>query len=162
MQIQVGTDNPVLRKKSIKIDRFDKSLKKLIKEMKETMNDFKGVGLAAPQVGIHERLVLVNLDQKKVVAMINPEIIEFSSETKIDEEGCLSVPGKFDLVERAVSIKVKFQDENSKENILVLKDLNARIVQHEIDHLNGVLFVDKIVVITKANQNLLHEIGEPS
>ena len=145
MEIFKGSKNQVLRTKSFKIDNFDKSLKKLIKEMKTTMEESNGQGLAAPQIGQNIRLILVSIDKKNIMTMINPEIIEISTETTVDEEGCLSLPGIWGQVERAKQIKVSFLDEKGHSQILALNDLNARIVQHECDHLEGILFIDKML-----------------
>ena len=158
MQILVGENNEILRNKSQNVTKFDKALKKLIIEMKKTMEKNKGIGLAAPQVGVNQNIVIVTLDQKNQLTMINPEILNYSDKKTIAEEGCLSLPGVWGNVERAKEIKVKFNDEKNRTHILVLKDLNARIVQHEIDHLEGVLFTDKII-----QKNLVEEsfaIGE--
>lgn len=108
-----------------------------------------GCGLAAPQVDVLKRVIVILLnqqtDQEVILPMINPEIVFHSELTKIDTEGCLSVPDYFDEVERYAEIVVKFLDKKGREQMLKLTDLNARVVQHEIDHLDGILFVDKIV-----------------
>ncbi|MCF7836133.1 peptide deformylase [Candidatus Gracilibacteria bacterium] len=148
LEIQTGTDNPILRKKSTAISKFDKKLKKFVKDMTETMLKKDGLGLAAPQVGVNERLVIVNfrLDSKnfRPTAFLNPEIIEKSLTTESIEEGCLSLPGIFGKVSRPVQISLKFCDENGANRILALDGINARAAQHEIDHLDGILFVDKV------------------
>jgi peptide deformylase len=147
LEIQTGTDNPILRKKSVKILKFDKKLKKFIKDMSETMLKKDGLGLAAPQVGVNERLVILNfrLDSKKFrpTAFLNPEIIEKSLEIKSVEEGCLSLPGIFGKVPRPLRVSLKFCDEDGAVRILALDGINARVIQHEIDHLDGILFIDK-------------------
>jgi peptide deformylase len=148
LDIQTGTDNPILRKKSKSISRFDKKLKKLIKDMTETMLKKDGIGLAASQIGINERLVILNfqIDAKKYqsIALINPEIIDASIETAVAEEGCLSLPKIFGKVRRYQNTTIKFQDENSNVRVLELEGLNARAMQHEIDHCDGILFIDKV------------------
>ena len=111
--------------------------------MKIIINKKKGIGLAAPQIGILKKIILAKISGKNTV-MINPEIIEFSLEEKNMEEGCLSIPGFFAQVFRPIEIKVKFRDENFTEKIINLSGINARVVQHEIDHLNGILFIDRI------------------
>ncbi len=148
LEIQTGTDNPILRKKSVKILKFDKKLKKFVKNMTETMLEKDGLGLAAPQVGVNEQLVILNfrLDSKKFrpTAFLNPEIIEKSLETESSEEGCLSLPGIFGKVFRPLRVSLKFYDENGAVRVLALDGINARAIQHEIDHLDGILFVDKV------------------
>ncbi len=148
LEVQTGTDNPILRKKSVEISQFDKKLKKLAKDLIETMIEKDGVGLAAPQVGINERIVILNLQlgekKSKALILVNPKITSASAETEIAEEGCLSLPKIFEMVKRNKTVVVKFQDEKGKSQTLELADLNARAAQHEIDHLDGILFVDKI------------------
>lgn len=155
MEILVGENNEILRSKSTNVDKFDKALKKMIQEMKATMKESKGVGLAAPQVGFNENIIIVSLDEKNVLAMINPEILSVSEDKVIAEEGCLSLPGVWGNVERPREIKVKFLDEKKRKHILVLKNLNARIVLHEMDHLYGILFTDKIVQKNSIEKNLV-------
>ncbi len=155
LTIQTGTDNLILRQKSLPVKKVGKETLKLIKDMEETMKAENGVGIAAPQVGSNVRVVLVtfnlNTAQEQIVALINPEIIYKSREEELDEEGCLSVPKQFDQVWRSREVVVKFWDLNGKEKMLKLSGFNARVVQHEIDHLDGVLFVDRVekVVIGK-------------
>lgn len=149
MKILTGADNKTLRQKSKTVEKFDKSLAKLIKTIKELMIKEKGVGLAAIQVGEPLRLTVIRLNhgtpKEAVIALINPEIIEHSRETEIAEEGCLSVPNQFGHVERAKEIKVQFCDEKGGSLVLKLDGFHARIVQHEIDHMEGILFVDRLV-----------------
>lgn len=142
LSIVLGAENPILRKKSTPIKKVDKSIQRLIKEMKEAMKEAKGVGLAAPQIGRNIRLILVTLDSKKVVPMINPEIISYSKETEWGEEGCLSLPNEWGKVQRFKEITVHFLNEKGDRQILKLKNFNARVTQHEIDHLDGILFID--------------------
>lgn len=142
LKLELGKDNPILRKKSKPIKSIDKKLKKFIKDMIATMHEAKGVGIAAPQVGVNDRLCIVTLNDKKVVPMINPEIIYKSDEKEWGEEGCLSLPKEFGDVERSKEITVTYLDESENQITLKLKDFNARVVQHEIDHLDGVLFID--------------------
>jgi peptide deformylase len=120
----------------------------MVKHIKNPDNG--GVGLAAPQVGVNKRLIVVSLMQDyedenyKTIAMVNPEIIEHSPETCTDTEGCLSVPGESGDVIRYAWIKVTFLDPEGRKYAMRLENLAARIVQHEIDHLDGVLFTDKV------------------
>lgn len=149
LKVETGSQNEKLRQVSHPIRKIDKEMQKLIKDMEITMEKGHGCGLAAPQVGVLKRLIVVLLnqqtDQEVVLAMINPEIVFHSKTTDVDTEGCLSVPGYFDEVERYSDIVVKFLDKKGREQMLKLSDLNARVIQHEIDHLDGILFVDKIV-----------------
>ncbi len=148
LKIQTGTDNPILRKQSIALKKIDKRIKKLIKDMTETMLKEDGVGLAAPQIGTNERLVILNfqIDKKtfRPITLINPVIIDASIATETAEEGCLSLPKVFGQVARYAEITVRFMDESGSDRTLQLDKLNARAIQHEIDHLDGILFVDRI------------------
>lgn len=142
LQIETGDGNEILRKKSTPVKEVDKKILKLIKDMEVSMADEKGVGLAAPQVGVNKRVIIVTLDDKKIMPMINPEITDHSGETICGEEGCLSLPGIWGQVERYQQIVVKFLNEKGHKMILKLDNFNARVVQHEIDHLDGILFTD--------------------
>jgi len=146
LQIVTGVDNEILRKKSEKVKKIDKKLKKLIGDMLQTLEEKDGLGLAAPQVGLNIDLLLARLNsgdpEEMIVAFINPEIIFRSEEIEIMEEGCLSLPGEYDEIERAKEIRIKFEDLRGNEQILDLSGLNARILQHETDHLKGILFTD--------------------
>lgn len=133
----------VLRKKSRKVDEINDRIHKLIKDMFDTMYDADGVGLAAPQVGILKRVIVIDVGDGPV-ALINPEIISGEGE-QIDEEGCLSIPGKGGEVLRPYKVKVKALSEAGEEIIIEGEELFARALCHEIDHLEGVLFVDKII-----------------
>lgn len=152
--IQKWKSNEILRKTSEvigkqEIKKFASIWDEMIKFLKNPKNNW--VWLAAPQIWINKRLISVSLlkdyeDKNfKTIMMINPEIFEYSEETCIDNEGCLSVPRVFWDVERYISIKVKFLDSKWKENILKLEWISARIVQHEMDHLEWILFTDKII-----------------
>lgn len=152
MKIYTGTDNEILRKKSSHVPEITKAVKKLIKDMEQTLlSTGNGIGLAAPQVGVHLRVILITLyrgsddEDGKILAMINPEITKFSMETVVMEEGCLSLPGLFEKVERPSKIEVQFTDSKGKKQVLALDKINAREVLHEIDHLDGVLFSDYLV-----------------
>ena len=153
LEIEVGEKNPILRKKSVAIAKFDKKIKKFLPKMIATMLAKDGVGLAAPQVGVNERIVVLNLrlDKKKwrPLVLINPEILVADAETECAEEGCLSLPGTFGEVERSATVTVKFLDGNGAPRILELTELNARAIQHEIDHLDGILFIDRARKIRK-------------
>ncbi len=149
MPVVTGKNTEVLRTVAAPVDIVDKGIQKLAAEMRKTMKAEKGVGLAAPQVGVSKRIILATLDERDVTVMINPEIVSFSAATDICEEGCLSLPGEWGNVSRAKRIKLKYLDEKGEAVQTELSGLNARIVQHEIDHLNGVLFVDRLVATTE-------------
>ena len=123
---------------------FDERLKTLIADMAETMYDAPGVGLAATQVDVHERLVVIDISEEgnQLIAFINPEIIWSSEEKRVYDEGCLSVPGIYDGVERPSEVKVRALDANGQPFEMHCKDLLAVCIQHEIDHLNGKVFVE--------------------
>ena len=142
LKIQTGTENEILRQKSKSVNSVDKKILKFIKDMEKFMKKSKGIGLAAPQVGVGKRIILVTLGEKKVVPMVNPEILTHSDITEFAEEGCLSIPGKWGQVRRYKEITVQFLDKKNQSKTLKLDGLNARIVQHEIDHLDGILFTD--------------------
>lgn len=142
IEILTGKDNEILRKQSEKISFSD--AKKIIPKMKIAIDSQPALGLAAPQIGINKRVILVKIG-KSFVVMINPQIIEKSPETAISEEGCLSLPNIWGNVERFFEITVEFTDEKNNAKKIRINDLDARVVQHEIDHLNGLLFVDKIL-----------------
>ncbi|KKP35682.1 peptide deformylase [Candidatus Peregrinibacteria bacterium RIFOXYC2_FULL_33_13] len=146
--IITGSDNPILRKKSTKIDKIDATIKKLAKDLIETLKANPGVGLASPQIGINKRMILIKLNSgqkdEKDFIMINPEIKYFSPDTDIQEEGCLSLPEKYFDIKRSKEIIVNFKDLKGNEFALKLQDLNSRVVQHEVDHLDGILIVDRV------------------
>jgi len=139
-----------LRKKAKEVRRFDKALKNLIRDMVETMRAAHGMGLAANQIGVLLRVIVVELpsDEEeprsgKLFTLVNPEIIEARGEEEA-EEGCLSLPGIVGDVKRATFVVVKAQTPNGKEIRIKAEGLLARAFQHEIDHLNGVLFIDRV------------------
>lgn len=147
----------ILRKKSKEIKEIDDKILQLIEDMKETMVDAQGVGLAAPQVGKLRRIVIVEMGEEpgdNPVAMINPVIIDEEG-TQIALEGCLSVPGFTASVERPKNVRLKYLNEKAKEVILELEDFDARKICHEIDHLDGILFKDKYI-----DEYVLNEDGE--
>ncbi len=136
----------VLRQKAAPIERIGKSHLALAENMQRVMRRARGVGLAAPQVGVLERLVVVAPEGRPIV-MINPEIVSAEGSV-VGEEGCLSIPGLYGDVERFESIEVKALDKRGRETLYELEGMAARVVQHEIDHLDGVLFIDKVDVAT--------------
>lgn len=150
---KIRTDeDPILRKKSKIVANFNNTLEVLIDDMYETMDVAYGVGLAAPQVGILKRLIVVdNRDEEenKRFYMLNPVILEKEGE-EISMEGCLSIPGKQGTVKRAKNIKVKYNDLTGEEKIMEAEDFLARIIQHEMDHLDGILYTDKAIEMYEA------------
>lgn len=132
----------VLRSTSKEVKEMTSRIKELIDDMFDTMYEAEGVGLAAPQVGIRKRIVVIDCGDQPLV-LINPEILETSGE-QTGYEGCLSVPGKTGIVTRPSYAKVKALDENMEEYIVEGEDLLARCLCHEIDHLNGIMYVDKV------------------
>jgi len=140
--------DPVLRSKTKKIDEVTKKTNELIDNMFDTMYEEDGVGLAAPQVGILKKIAVVDIREGNKVILINPEIIEEEGKA-IMEEGCLSIPGETGDVIRSQKIKVRSLNREGKEIEFVAEEFEARAIQHEIDHLNGVLFVDKIVKLVE-------------
>ncbi|MDO5689377.1 MAG: peptide deformylase [Tissierellia bacterium] len=132
--------DPILRKRSREVDRVDERILELINDMKETMYDADGVGLAAPQVGTLRRVVVVDVGEGMHV-FINPEILQDEGE-EIAVEGCLSIPGFNGTVARPLKLTLKFMDESGEDQTLEAEGFFARAICHEIDHLNGVLFKD--------------------
>jgi peptide deformylase len=122
----------------------DARIRKLIEDMRETMYDAKGIGLAATQVDVHERLIVIDLseDRSQPLVLINPEIVWSSPEKQLSEEGCLSVPGIYDGVERCAAIRVTALDEQGKPRTLEAEGMLAVCIQHEMDHLLGKVFVE--------------------
>ncbi len=135
--------DPVLRTTANKVTEINDNLEDLLDNMVETMYDAQGVGLAAPQVGISKQVVVVDIGNG-VHELINPEIEKLSDKTYIDEEGCLSIPGESGKVERAYQIKVTALNRDGKEFELEAEGLLARVIQHEVDHLEGKLFTDYV------------------
>ena len=150
---------PVLRKVAEDIDENYPNLKGLIQDMYETLEHSEGIGLAAPQIGLDIRLVVINLDiisddlpeyKGYIKTFINPHILEYDdTETELMEEGCLSVPGIHESVRRPTRIHVKYQDENFEEHEEWVEGYLARVMQHEFDHLEGTMFIDRLSMLRK-------------
>lgn len=134
----------ILRKKCREVTKFDDKLAELLDDMADTLKNADGVGLAAPQVGILRRACIVDVrDGKGVLELINPEIIEKSG-SQTGNEGCLSAPGEWCEVVRPATVKVRAFDRHGKEFTLEASELKARAICHEVDHLEGVLFIDRV------------------
>ena len=141
--------DPVLRQRAAEVKDFDESLRTLIVDLRETMKAYRGVGLAANQVGVAQRVLVVDVPAEeegepgRAYAMINPVLLERAG-SELGEEGCLSIPGIYDDVARAQRVKVEFSDPAGNRGALEAEGYLARAIQHEIDHLDGVLFVDRL------------------
>ncbi|HHY60242.1 MAG TPA: peptide deformylase [Clostridia bacterium] len=135
--------DPTLREKSKAVTKFNTSLAKLLTNLADTMYDADGVGLAAPQIGVLKRVVVVDVGDG-LLELVNPEIVEQEGE-EIAVEGCLSIPGRQGNVKRASRVKVRYQDRYGNEQWVEGEGLLARALQHEIDHLDGILYIDKLV-----------------
>ena len=133
-------DEPILRQRARKVTTFDASLHRLLKEMVGTMRDAPGIGLAANQIGVPLQVAVIELEDK-VTELINPQLVRGSGEV-VDWEGCLSIPGFVAEVKRHAKVTVKARDRHGKEFRVKGEELFARALQHEIDHLNGVLYID--------------------
>ena len=144
--------DPVLAQKAEPVTVFDKKLRTLVADMFESMYADKGIGLAAPQIGILQRITVVDLSFKKTpedkLVLINPEIVEREGK-QLEEEGCLSLPEIREKVSRAAWVKVRAQDEHGEWHEYEGEELLARAFQHEIDHLDGVLFIDRISALKR-------------
>ena len=161
--------HPTLRQKARKVTRFGPELKRLIDDMAETMRQAPGVGLAAPQVNVAERVIVVELpaDEEagappEFYAFVNPEIVKTSHEVEDGQEGCLSIPGFVGEVPRHTMVVVRGQDARGKPQRVRAKDYLARIFQHEIDHLEGVLFIDRVEDPSRIHKITPEEAAEPT
>ncbi|TET86537.1 MAG: peptide deformylase [Dehalococcoidia bacterium] len=135
--------DPALRQKAKRVRNMDESIKRLIDDMLETMPAVSGVGLAAPQVGVPLRVAVIGIPEEETIVLINPEIVKRSGERTV-LEGCLSIPGYRGEIQRSVSVTVKGRDRQWKEVRLKANELLAQALEHEIDHLNGVLYIDHL------------------
>ncbi|MBQ3506605.1 MAG: peptide deformylase [Clostridia bacterium] len=143
--VQVGDD--VLRRKCFPVENFDESLAKLLDDMRDTVKKEQGAGLAAPQVGVLRRVVVVDVEEG-YFELINPVILQQKGE-QTGWEGCLSVRGKSGIVSRPMKVKISFQDRKGEKYLLQAKGFFARAICHELDHLDGVLYIDKATHIEK-------------
>src|SRR5919201_546866 len=136
--------DPVLKSRATPVDRFDDALRQQVARMGGLMNDALGVGLAAPQIGLSQRLLVYRVGQEApLIALVNPEVEWSSDDVESAEEGCLSIPGITVDVDRPLHVRVKAQDESGAGRLVEASGLEARVIQHEIDHLDGVLILDR-------------------
>ena len=136
--------DPVLKSRATPVDRFDDSLRKQVGRMAGIMNDALGVGLAAPQLGISQRLLVYRIGpDAPVIALANPELEWVSAESELGEEGCLSIPGVLVDVDRHLYVRVRGLDEEGEQRTVEASGLEARVIQHEMDHLDGVLILER-------------------
>ena len=144
----VYAPDPILKKESLEIPQVDDHHRKLIKEMYEVMYKANGVGLAAPQVGENLRIFIIDAgareEEKKPITMINPRLLSLGNEIVPYEEGCLSFPDHFAEIDRPDELTIEYIDENNNKKKLITNGFASRIIQHELDHLNGILFVDHL------------------
>ena len=138
--------DPILRQKRENLEKVDDDLRRLLDDMLETMYSAPGIGLAAVQIGILKRLIVIDIskekEKKNPLFLINPEIISKSKNTSIYEEGCLSLPGHFAEIERPAECQVKYIDYDGKKKEIKANGLLSTCIQHELDHLDGILFID--------------------
>ena len=145
----------ILRKTAKVVTSFDRELKETSKEMHNIMQKLGGIGLAGPQINFNKRIVIIgDLNNKDYSVYVNPEITYFSNDKEISEEGCLSLPNIFGLVKRSKKIHLKYKDLEGNKIKEKLKGLKSVVIQHEIDHLNGILFIDRVEEITKGKEKL--------
>ena len=156
---KLGDDE--LRQNAKRISKVDNSIRNLAQEMLQSMYAAKGIGLAAPQIGINKELLVIDVNFEDSAAepliLINPEISDYGTTLNSYEEGCLSIPGVYLNVIRPSTIKLKFRDEMGRPRKMKADGLLARCIQHEMDHLNGVLFVDRVTSREDLNQELIKE-----
>ncbi len=151
-------NDPVLRKKCKEVRKIDKKTKKLVVDIVQTMKKNQGIGLAAPQVGISKRAITVQTDLKdqRILVLVNPKILKKSKETETGEEGCLSFPDIFLKIKRAQKIEIEGLDINGEKVKIKAQGLLARVLQHEVDHLDGILFFNRLSFIKKIGFKLKH------
>jgi len=152
----------VLRQRAKRVPQVDGSIRRLVEDMIDTMRDANGVGLAAPQVGVPLRVVVIGIPGEEIITLINPEIVKRSGERTVTE-GCLSVPGYWAEVTRSVSVTVKARDLQGRQvRIKAKDDLLAQALEHETDHINGVLYVDHLESMDELRKTAPEPEGEVS
>jgi len=135
--------DPVLRRKAKRVTTIDGSIQKLIDDMIDTLRAVHGAGLAAPQIGVSLRIAVIGISEKEVITLINPEIVRREG-VRVVEEGCLSYPGYYGEIKRSEVVKVKAQNRQGKQFRLKGEELLAQALEHETDHLNGILYIDHV------------------
>lgn len=155
----------VLRQPAKRVKSVDAEIRQLVREMLQTMYSADGIGLAAPQVGVHKQVIVLDCDPENPatppIVLINPTIKNSSSDICILQEGCLSIPGVYLEVKRPEVIEVSYRDEYGRPQTLIATDLLSRAIQHEMDHLNGVLFVDRVENKLALNEALVKQKFSP-
>lgn len=141
----ITKEDPILRKTSRPVEEITPRILRLLDDMKDTLHKAQGAGLAAPQVGVLRRVVLVETEPGELLELINPEIVSVSEERQEDVEGCLSVPGEWGITDRPMTVTVRAQDRNGNWFEATGSGLKARCFCHELDHLDGTLYTDKVV-----------------
>ena len=148
----ITAGNPNLKRKALPVTAFDKKLKFIISDMKKTLYEANGVGLAAPQIDLNIRVFVADDGESGFEAYVNPVWEPVGNETNVDTKGCLSVPGYVGLVERYTTVRIKYQDVRGKKKQKVATGLLARCMQHETDHLNGILFIEKATALRRLEE----------
>ncbi len=143
--------HPVLKKRAAPVERIDEEVRRLVRDMFETMYEAPGIGLAAPQVGVGRRVCVIDVSEEKnrPLCLVNPRITWRSENLATAEEGCLSLPDQYAEVTRPEAVEVLYLDENGAERSLRAEGLLARCIQHEVDHLDGILFIDHISALKR-------------
>ncbi|WP_022851140.1 peptide deformylase [Limisalsivibrio acetivorans] len=154
MVLQIRTfPDEVLRRENLPVEVVDEEIRTLLDNMAETMYENMGVGLAAPQVGVNKRVIVVDISAGEepdgLMKLVNPQIVDFGEETVLGEEGCLSIPGEYEPVTRPDKVTVKALNEDGEELVIEADGFLARALQHEMDHLEGVLFLDRLSMLKR-------------
>lgn len=147
--------DPILRKKSRRIEKINDRIKELLNDMVDTMEHANGLGLAAPQIGVLRRAVVIDIGEGPI-KMINPEIVQETG-SEVGQEGCLSVPGFMGTVKRPTFVRLQYLDENGEEQEIEAEDLFARAICHEVDHLDGILYKDKVIDFYEVTEEIENE-----
>jgi len=144
--------DPILREKACEIQKITPQIERLAVNLVDTMRHSGGVGLAAPQIGVSKRMIVVEDPEKNPIVLINPEIVKLEGDKETAEEGCLSVPGVWGEVERRVSMTVRGYNLEGKSVAYLIEGFTARAFQHEIDHLDGIVFLDRAATVYKRKE----------
>ena len=149
--------DPILRQKTKKVRAIDSAIQKLVDDMIETMRAASGVGLAVPQIGLSLRIAVIEIPEMEVITLINPEIVKRQG-SRLIEEACLSLPGYSGKINRSLMVKVNALDRQGRKIIIVGEDLLAQALEHEIDHLEGILYTDHAIDVQKVTAPHLYQI----